>query len=226
MNGMRVVSLEHESEEGLVAAALNGDRRAIEFLTVEHGPIQAMIGTLCRRLGHRQAGSDELHGAARLGVLEALRRFDPGRGVRFRTYAFHFIRGEMLKTLYTAAQQRQRAAGREPVKLVPFARDLPGEDAVEEAAEAELFARDSGYGRDPGYEQVEVQSAAEAVRDFVGALPVHQRELVEDVFWHGRSHSEAARTRGVSRPAVTPALQRVFVRGRRELGDPRRYLAA
>lgn len=226
MNGKRVVPFKYESEDDLVAAALEGDRTAIESLIVDHLPIQAMIRALSRRLRHPQVEAGDLHNAGRLGTLEALHRFDPTRGVQFRTYAFHFIRGEMIKSLYTAAQQRERSAGREPVKLVPFTTDLPVEEAVEETAEAELFARDGEYGLDAGYGRIEAASASESVRNFVGALPSSQRQLVEDVFWRGQSHAEAARTRGVSRPAVSRTLQRVLARGRRDLADPYQSIAA
>jgi RNA polymerase sigma factor (sigma-70 family) len=224
MHGKAVVPHRRRTEQDLVDAALTGDREAIEYLVLEHTPIQGIVGALAKELHHKDR-ADELHAAARLGIIEALRRFDPSRGVKFRTYAFHFIRGEMLKALYSRAQQRERAAGRK-LRLLPFAPDFRDDDSVENPVESELFSRDDQYGLDASYQQVEIRSAEDMTRNFVDGLPANQRRLVKDVFWRGLSHAEAARARGISRPAATRTLQRVYAKGRHELPGPEHCLAA
>ncbi|MEW6433313.1 MAG: FliA/WhiG family RNA polymerase sigma factor [Myxococcota bacterium] len=63
-------------------------------------------GPLIERVGRRLAARvglghlvDELWSTGALGLLEAARRFEPGRGVRFETFAEHRIRGAMLDEL-------------------------------------------------------------------------------------------------------------------------------
>jgi RNA polymerase sigma-32 factor len=51
---------------------------------------------------------DELIAQGNLGLVTALRRFDPDRGVRFATYANHWVRAEMLSL---ALQQRSMVGG-------------------------------------------------------------------------------------------------------------------
>jgi RNA polymerase sigma factor for flagellar operon FliA len=42
---------------------------------------------------------DDLISCGTIGLMDALRRFDPSRGVKFRTYAVHRVRGAMLDFL-------------------------------------------------------------------------------------------------------------------------------
>jgi RNA polymerase sigma factor for flagellar operon FliA len=63
-------------------------------------------GVLIDRVGRRLAArvglahlADELWSVGALGLLEAARRFEPARGVRFETFAEHRIRGAMLDEL-------------------------------------------------------------------------------------------------------------------------------
>lgn len=51
------------------------------------------------RLGDRSGDPDDLHQTAMIGLLKALERFDPDRGVAFTTYAWATISGE-LKRFY------------------------------------------------------------------------------------------------------------------------------
>jgi RNA polymerase sigma factor FliA len=60
---------------------------------------------------------DDLIGAGVLGLLDAAGKYDPARGVRFKTYAELRIRGAMLDSLrdldWAPRQMRQRARGLE-----------------------------------------------------------------------------------------------------------------
>lgn len=63
-------------------------------------------GVLIERVGRRLAArvglshlADELWSTGAMGLLEAARRYEPSRGVRFETFAEHRIRGAMLDEL-------------------------------------------------------------------------------------------------------------------------------
>jgi len=61
-----------------------------------------LISRLARRMAARTGNAvsaDDLWSAGALGLLEASRRFDPNREVRFESFAEHRIRGAMLDEL-------------------------------------------------------------------------------------------------------------------------------
>lgn len=68
-------------------------------LISEHMPI---VRSIARRI-HEQlpahVSRDDLYSAGVIGLLEAVDRFDPSKGVLFRTYAQHRIRGAILDSL-------------------------------------------------------------------------------------------------------------------------------
>jgi DNA-directed RNA polymerase specialized sigma24 family protein len=132
----------------------------------------------------------------------------------------------MLKALYSRAQRREWIAGRQTVTVVPLGPASEDYDFSAGDPEAELARRDDQYGIETGYAKVEKGYAKQAVRDFVAGLPANQRGIVRDVFWGGMTHAEAAERRGVSRPAVSRTLQRVFRRGESELCGHFEALAA
>jgi RNA polymerase sigma factor (sigma-70 family) len=72
------------------AGCLEGDEGE---LVLEH---EGLAVKLARRMG--MLDEDGLQ-AARLGVLQALRRFDPGRGTKFSTYAAFWILAELQREL-------------------------------------------------------------------------------------------------------------------------------
>lgn len=57
------------------------------------------VPTLARRYMNRGLNFDELIAAGNLGLVEAALRFDPGRNVRFTTYANWWIRKSMIEAL-------------------------------------------------------------------------------------------------------------------------------
>jgi RNA polymerase sigma factor for flagellar operon FliA len=105
----------------------------------KHGP---MLDRLARRLsartGHAVA-SEDLWSAGAMGLIEASRRFDPSRDVKFETFVEHRVRGAMVdemrrmdhlpRRLRDDADKVERAHGR-------LAQQLRREPTVEEVAEA------------------------------------------------------------------------------------------
>src|SRR5689334_9567800 len=88
-NAKAVPPLSREEETALVLRARAGDRRAADRLTVAH--LRDVVHVAKR---HRAYGMPlaDLIGEGSLGLLRALEKFDPDRGVRFGTYAAHWIR--------------------------------------------------------------------------------------------------------------------------------------
>lgn len=117
-------------------------------------------GSLIERVARRLAGrvglshlSDELWSVGALGLLEAARRFDAARSVRFETFAEHRIRGAMLDELRkmdhlprrlradTERVEKSRVVLAKQLRREPSSEELAGHLAmpVEELAELELL---------------------------------------------------------------------------------------
>ncbi len=70
-----------------------------------HGAIETYL-PLVRRAAHRMLGGlpanvelDDLIQAGMLGLMDAMRRFEPGHGAQFETFAMQRVRGAMLDEL-------------------------------------------------------------------------------------------------------------------------------
>jgi RNA polymerase sigma factor (sigma-70 family) len=199
----------YRDEARLIRAAQDGDVRAIEHLISRHVPVRGIVFQLRREIDPAARATDEVEAAARLALMESLRRFDLSRGVRFTTFAYPRIRGAMIDAVYPD--------GITGVRLVSLDEDELGSDRDGEPSfERELYRRDSSYGRDDGYERIERR---EVVERFVQRLPGSQRSVVRALYWDGNTHALVAAERGISRDGVTSVVRKVARRGRAELGN-------
>lgn len=99
-------TLDREQELTLARAFLErGDTAAGDRVIAANLRQVVMLALRYRTLG---VGLDELVAQGNLGLVTALRRFDPSRGLRFATYANHWVRAEMLGL---ALQQRSMVGG-------------------------------------------------------------------------------------------------------------------
>jgi RNA polymerase sigma factor for flagellar operon FliA len=78
--------------------------------------VESIAKTFIRKLDSRHQ-LDELVGAGREGLLEAVRRFDPFRGASFKGYAYLRIRGEIVAHL-RRTQLSRRAYEKTTARLV------------------------------------------------------------------------------------------------------------
>ena len=108
-------------------------------LLARHGNL---VDRAARRLAARTAGAvaaEDLWSAGALGLVDAARRFDPARDVRFETFAEHRIKGAMLDELrrmdHLPRRLRDRADEAERTR-VRLAQTLHREPLPEEVAEA------------------------------------------------------------------------------------------
>jgi RNA polymerase sigma-B factor len=85
--------------------AAEADRIFREFLVTRDPQLRerlvhahlGLAGSLASRFSSRQESGDDLHQAALLGLLHAIDRFDPTRGVQFTTFAWATISGELKR---------------------------------------------------------------------------------------------------------------------------------
>ena len=93
--------LELDEERELLAAALSGDAQASKRIVLSHWRLVCKIAARYERRG---LSAEDLVSEGTVGLLEALRRFDPARGVRFAGYAAWWIRARISQ--YALANRR------------------------------------------------------------------------------------------------------------------------
>jgi RNA polymerase sigma factor (sigma-70 family) len=135
-----VHQLSARRERELVAAAAAGDRAACELLVEALSPAMAAVAALYR--GTPTVQRHELMQAGAAGLLQALRRYEPGLGVPFWAYASWWVRQSMqqLVSEVTGAavlsDRAQRALARLRTARADHVRTQGGEPSAEQLAAA------------------------------------------------------------------------------------------
>lgn len=209
-----------------------GHAAAREQLIVRYGDFARMIAA--KLYGTRPDDSvsfDDYLQYARVGLIEALDRFDARRGTSFESYSSHRIRGSILNGLSRDTEiGAQRSRWRE---LVAERRESLAGSSAEESSRATLedFARlavglaiglildePAGSGTDEStdanpYAATELSQMRERVRALVEQLPPREREIVRQHYYEQREFQEVAANLGVTKGRVSQlharALQRI-----------------
>jgi len=200
-------------------AAQDGD----SALLMRHG---ALIDRAARRVAARTGGAvspDDLWSAGALGLLEAARRFDAARDVKFETFAAHRIQGAMLdelrrmdhlpRRLRAQADEVERARGRlaQALSREPTGEELAAETglgseelaAVLGAAQPQVEALDTLQSDGtPADERLEREQLLGAVSAAVAALPERLQTLLALHYVEGLTYREIAKILDISEPRV------------------------
>ncbi len=137
------------------------------------------------------------------GLLEARDRFDPGRGIRFQTFAYHRVRGAMLdgvrkmSTLSRRAHERAKAEASVEPTAAPTELDRAFTRLT--ASLTSAIPLQGRYG-DRSPETAALQN--EALQRLLAAIPnlsPRQRLLVRGHYFEGRAIDEIARELGISK---------------------------
>lgn len=92
----RIALLSREEEHDLAVLARDGDQDAANRLVEANLRYVVAVAVQYRRYGLRMA---DLVAEGNLGLVTAVRKFDPDRGTRFVTYAGYWIRAFVLDTV-------------------------------------------------------------------------------------------------------------------------------
>lgn len=156
---------------------------------------------------HMEVEFDEYLQYARVGLMEALDRFDPSRGFKFETFAASRINGAILNGLAAYSEVHEQVAARkrmvqgrvaalqgalpdaaDPAALFGFLADMAIGLAVGFALDQSGMYQADGHGaqyQDNTYARVELRQLCARVRTMLDALPAKQRQvLVYHYFQH------------------------------------------
>lgn len=172
-----------------------------EFITEHEKMVHGLAHRLRRELSLR-GDLDDLIAFGFGGLLEARHRFDPARGVRFQTFAYHRVRGAMLdgvrkmSQLPRRAHERLRAASDTTPTAAPTALD----NAFTRMSSLTTGTVLQGRFGDESPEAALLKN--ESVTRLLQALPSlspRQRVLVRGFYFEGRSIDMMARELGISK---------------------------
>jgi RNA polymerase sigma-B factor len=193
----RLVSVELEELAGRYA--LTRDTRLREQLIEAHQPlVEGMAARFCRR----GAPLEDLVQVATIGLIQALDRFDPTRGVKFTTYAVstvvgeikHYFRDctwsvkvprqlqEIAANLARTDEMLHRKLGRAPTVSELAAHFCVSEEEISEAIELDRaytpYSLDAEMGSDSG-------EVNDRLQDLLGAPDERLQAIVEHSALHG-----------------------------------------
>lgn len=196
MNNNQCVNLEHWpvdslTDEQLSQRAAGGDSRAETELVQRYG---RLVRACARPLFLAGGDSEDLIQEGMLGLLTAIRSYDPGREALFRTYAEICIRSRLL-TAVRAAQGGKHA---------PLNHSVSYEPPLFDGTSAHLFSSAES--------PEDVVIGREELKERLDALKGQLSELEAEIltpYLSGLSCGEIARRVGRSQKSVDNAIQRI-----------------
>jgi RNA polymerase sigma factor for flagellar operon FliA len=160
---------------------------------------------------------------ARVGLLEAVDRYDGTLGAKFETFAAHRINGAILNGIATYSEMQEQVAARrrieserieglhgktpdrsDPAGLFAYLADLAVGLAVGLALEGTGMIQDPSatYGVQP-YDGIELRQLRALLREALAALPERQRKVLSWHYLEQRPFEEIATVLGLSRGRVS-----------------------
>ncbi len=235
---MDTEGLPFPAEAALWQAWRAGDAGARAPLLALHLPYARVVAATCyRRRVHDEVGFDDYHQYARLGLLEAMERYDPARGVQFRSFAARRMLGAILDGLgrfterqqQVAARQRWRAERIDAAKALAVAGRPPPAGAAEAlmACVAEVglglalcWMLDGTGMVDipdrseslPFYRACELRQLREALYRLVDALPPQERAVVRGHYLQALPFEAIAREMALTKGRISQIHRQALLR--------------
>ena len=179
------------TDEELTALVRSGDQQAEELLVHRFG---RLVRACARPLFLMGGDSEDLVQEGMMGLLTAIRAFDPERGVSFCTYAEACIRNRLLSAVRAASRDKHA-----PLNYsVSYDLAFPIEDAEEE----------SNVQVDPESVFIQRESAQERLNQIYRRLSPLETRILQ-LYLSGLSYSEIATTCHRPLKSVDNAVQRI-----------------
>ena len=132
---------------------------------------------------------DDFESAACLAVVEAAEAFDPGRDVRFATFARHRIWGALRDVQRGQVALGWRCDARHAPMISPMPRDPDRNGYV--------------LGLEPDGPVGEALESLDAVEAWLRKLPPRHAAACRQIYLHGKTQHEAARDLGLSQSRLS-----------------------
>ena len=224
----------------------SGDAAARERLLELHlGYARVVASVYYARRFHDEIEYADYLQYASLGLLEALQRFDPGRGVQFRTFAARRMHGAILNGLERFTEKQQQIAARQRLRAEHIAdvKALADESSgaagapPQDARQLMAFVSEAGIGlalcwllegsgmidsaaetvAQPFYRSTELRQLRERLLRSIDALPEQERKVIRSHYLQEVPFDEIARSLQLTRGRISQVHRRGLLRLRSAL---------
>ncbi|GAB3658545.1 sigma-70 family RNA polymerase sigma factor [Ramlibacter alkalitolerans] len=240
----------HGADEALLWQQLRqgGDAGSRERLLKLHmGYARIVAGAYYARRFHDEIEYADYLQYASVGLLEAMERFDPGRGVQFRTFAARRMHGAILNGLerftekqqQIAARQRLRAERMADVKAMAGERSGAGTAPPQEPEQLLAFVSEAGIGlalcwllegsgmvddgaatvSQPFYRSAELRQLRERLVLAIEGLPAQERAVIRSHYLQEVAFEDIAATMQLTRGRISQVHRRGLARLRGVLAE-------
>ena len=217
----------------------SGDRQAEEALLRENMPLVAAIA---RRYQNCGLGQEDMLQLGSIGLLQALRRFDPDRGLCFSTYAVPLIAGEIrrflrddgmvkfsreTKSLALKIERIRREQGDLTVEDLARQLNVPVEDIAAAMASREVALSLDAPTDEEGADLQSFLGSADAdterdalrrveLRELFHVLTERERQVLFLRYFQDRTQSEVGRWLGLSQVQISRIEKKALLRMRQQ----------
>ncbi len=180
-----------------------GDASARGALIERYWPLARGLSRRVRMIDSPLADADDIASAAVLGLIDAVDRFEPGRGVPFEAYAALRIRGAIIDEL-RRMDERGRSAAETPRAI--------SLDGLVEDDWTQFLAADDGV--DAKFDHEDLCGRVEGA---LASLPPRQREVLARYYTDALTLREAGIRMGISEARACQLHGRAIYNLRRAL---------
>lgn len=210
------------SEPNSVPATGGGGSIHPDDLVASHlGLVDALARKILRGLPSF-VDVEDLIAFGRIGLIESSRRFDPARGVLFKTFAYYRIRGAIYDGIRKMAwfasapsaavtcdaaageilqeqAERETEGGGNLEDMIGETRELVGNLVTSRLLSLDASPIEMAEDRATALEEIEVSEIGQLLRGCLGKLEERERAVLEDYYFNHLTLEEAGAKFGLSK---------------------------
>jgi len=223
--------LDQDEERGLWRRLRSGDVSARETIVEHYLPFaQILAAKIYAGRHHDDFEFSEYMQFATVGLLESVDRFDPERGVKFKTFAGRRIIGSMLNGVENLSEKQQQISFRqrlaaerlESLRSAPPDASNPDElfhylaqVAVGLALgymldDSGMYQKRNATYQNGGYEAVEIEQLQKRVHSLVENLPEREKKVIKYHYMNHFQFEEIADVLGVTKGRISQVHKRAI----------------